>query len=330
MNNAYRSMKKRIGLLLPLLLLGPSLFAQTDYRALFMNRSVRNESGNLFMSGEVRDDQGRPVSGARVIAVFEQRPDFRSETKTDEQGKWNLRFLKKGKWIVSAFFTEKMSEFQDVFLNANQRNIVLILTQPAVEFLIEAKAAIYREDPEEALRILAWFIQYFPNSRELGSALFWTSFTYDRMSRSRKDRDESLRLLTNALAPLNRLISDFPDNEWTDDAGILQIEIALRLYRMGRSRYAEIIEQGLSLQERSKIDVKLAALDALMSVDPPRALLLLEEIALHDPDPVARRKTVLILGRSGGEDAAGLLQRIARNDPEPAVRKAAAAWLALR
>jgi HEAT repeat protein len=161
----------------------------------------------------------------------------------------------------------------------------------------------------------------------MDSALFWTSYTYDRLGRSTDDRRDAINLETKALPFLERLISDFPASEWADDAAILRIDIAFRLYQMGRHQYAEFIEKGITTHERSKIDIKLAALDALLRIDQKRAIGILADIASGDPDAGVRKKVVLILGQSRMQEAIALLENVAEKDPESAVRKAAAIWL---
>ncbi len=336
MMDIWGSITKAISFIILIILLSPIALAQAG-------------RGKLFMSGYVRDEDGSPRVGAKVVAVFGgrkvsfptptippssypprffvDRSDIKRETITDEKGKWTLRFLKKGTWIVSAFSEERMSEMTDVLLNANRRNIELILTETAAGFLIVAKSAIYDEDYEKAIQILSWFISYFPDSRELGSALFWISHSSDRLSRRKEDRREVIRLKTETFPYLDRLISDFPENEWADDAEILRIDIALRLYQMGHKEYIEVIEKGLSVQDRSKIDIKLSALMALLQMDQTRAIGLLSDIALNDPDPGVRKKVVLILGQSGVKETLTLLKKIAEKDPESTVRKAASIWL---
>jgi tetratricopeptide (TPR) repeat protein len=283
--------------------------------------------GDLFMSGFVRNEDGSPKAGAKVVAVFEQRLDIKRETTTDERGKWTILFLKKGKWIASAFAEDRMSEMTDVFLNTNRTDIELILTRTTADILVEAKTAIYNEDYDKAIQILSWFISYFPGSRELESALFWISHSYDRLGRRMEDHREVISLEAKALPFLDRLISDFPGSEWVDDAEILRIDIALRLYQLGHRQYADFIEKGITIHDRSKIDIKLAALDALLRMDQNRAIGILSDIALNDPDPETRKKVVLILGKLQAQDALALLEKIAENDPESSVRRAAAMWL---
>jgi len=314
MREIWGSVTKGLSVFLLIVFLSPLALAQAG-------------RGDLFISGFVRNEEGSPKVGAKVVAVFEERLDIKRETTTDDQGKWTLLFLKKGKWIVSAFAEERMSEMTDVFLNANRKDVGLILTRTAADILVEAKTAIYNEDYEKAIQILPWFISYFPNSRELESALFWISHTYDRLGRSKEDRREAISLETKALPFLNRLISDFPGSEWADDAEILRIDVALRLYQMGHRQYAEFIEKSLMIHARSKIDIKLAALDALLRMDQTRAIGILSGIALENPDPGVRKKVVLILGQSRAKEAISLLEKVAEKDSESSVRKAAAIWL---
>ena len=336
MREIWRSVTKGTIVVMLIVLLSPAALAQAG-------------RGDLIMSGSVRNEDGSPIAGAKVVAVFLAGKDsmpasplppssftprffvdrqmIQRETVTDEEGKWTLLFLKKGKWIVSAFDKEKMSEMTDVLLNVNRRNIELTLTKTTAGFMTLAKSAIYEEDYEKAIQILSWFIAYFPDSRELGSALFWISHTYDRLSRREEDRRKAIRLETEAFPYLGRLISDFPESEWTDDAEILRIDIALRLSKMGHNEHIEVIEKSLSIQDRSKIDIKLSALTALLQLDQTRAFSLLSDIALNDPDPEVRKKVVLILGQSQAQEAMALLKKIAEKDPESAVRKAAGIWL---
>jgi len=283
--------------------------------------------GEFFMSGFVRNEDGSPKAGARVVAVFEQRKVIKRETTTDDEGKWRILFLRQGKWIVGAFAEEAISEMTEVYLNINRRDVELTLTRTAFDILKKAKEAIYNEDYEEAVEMLLWFISYFPESHELESALFWTSYSYDRLARAEEDRREAIKLEIEALPFLDRLISDFPESEWADDAEILRIDIAFRLYQKGNREYTTFIEKSLLIHDRSKIDIKLAGLNVLLRIDQKRALGILSDIALNDPDPKARKKAVFILGQSGAKEAATLLENVAEKDPEPTVRKAAATWL---
>jgi tetratricopeptide (TPR) repeat protein len=314
MKSLRDGIQRGIALLLLVALLCPPSLAQAG-------------RGDLFMSGVIRDPEGLPVAGARVKAVLEGRPHVERETKTDEYGKWTLLYLRKGLWLVSAFTSEMTSELTDVNLNVNKRDVALPLTRTASGILIEAKTAVFQEDYEKAVQILSWFIPNFPDSREQASALFWISHAHYQLSRNQEDRDKALKSLRDALPFLDRLIVEFPKSEWTDDAEILRIELALRLCQRGLTEYARIIEDGLANENRAELDIRLAALDALSYLDRARAVGLLSGIVLRDPDPEIRGKAVMILGKMGIEETDTLLKKVAMNDTDSGVRRAAFMWL---
>lgn len=317
MKNLWNLIKKGIIFVLVIFLLSPAVLAQGE-RKLYRH---------YYVTGSVLDEDGAAVSGARVVAVFEDMAGIKSEAKTNEHGEFALRFLRKGNWIVCALTSGMMSEFKDVVLDSNLSGVVLTLAKTEVECITEAKTAIYNERLDEAIRILSWFIECYPESHELGSALFWISYTYERLSRGLKNRGEAAGLKQNALSHLVRLITDLPESNWRDAAEILQITLALQLYQMGRRRFIDVIENGLLIQDQERFDTKLAAIDALMSIDQQRAFPLVSDIALNNPDPDNRKKAVLILGQSSTKEALALLKQIAKQDPESSVRNAAAIWL---
>ena len=118
MRDLLNSIIKGTSVILVIVLLSSVVFAQTEKRRPLI---VRGDRGNYSMIGFVQDEHGAPVSGARVIAISEDWPDIKSEAKTNEQGKWTFRSLREGKWIVSAFSTEMMSEFKMYFSTPIER-----------------------------------------------------------------------------------------------------------------------------------------------------------------------------------------------------------------
>jgi len=283
--------------------------------------------GDLYMSGRVLDPSGDPVAGARVKAVLDGRPNVASETKTDGQGKWSVLYVRKGTWLLSAFTSEMTSELTEVLLNVSRRDVSLPLTRTATGILIQAKTAIYEADYDKAVQILSWFIPNFPASREQPGALFWISYAYNQLSRGAKDRDKAVAHMDKALPFLDRLITEFPTSGWKDDAEILRIGLALELVKRGRPEMAEVIERSLVNENRMEVDVKLAALDALLSLDLARAIGLISNVVFGDPDPGIRTKAVMLLGKAAGKEASALLQKAAATDKDPGVRKAAGMWL---
>jgi HEAT repeat protein len=311
--------KKSVGILGALLFLGSSAFAQAG-------------KGNLVLSGRVLAEDGSPAAGIKVVALLNYeksgRPFTQRETLTDAKGKWAVPFIKQGTWVVAAFAAETMSELKQVRLTTNRDDVVLVLIRKADDILVEAKNAIYREDFAKAGDILDWFLQYFPRSRERDSALFWVAYVNNRLVADTDMSWSSKSLLEKAVQNLERLIAESPSSEWREDAEILRLDTALRLYQRGERQYGEVIRKGVSFPDRP--DVRLAALDALLIVDRKQAFDELRAIVLHDPDPEVRKKAILILGRSGGKEALALLEEVASKDSDAGVKKAAQLWLARR
>jgi len=304
-----------------LVLLGPQAFPQAG-------------QGNLILSGWVRAEDGSPASGARVVVMLRDEkkgmPRTHRETLTDAKGKWAVPFIRKGIWDVSAFTEETMSEIQEVLLNSNRGDVVLVLTRKADDFMVEAKSAIYAEDFAKAGAILSWFAEYFPRSRERSSALFWTAFVDNRRVQDADRSWESVSLLEKAVQSLDSLIAKFPSSPWREDAEVLRIDVALRLYRRGVSRYGDVIRKSVSTPDPGLVHVRLAALDALLSIERKQAFERLKDIVIHDPDPEIRKKAILILGRLGDKEAKALLEEVAAKDPDAAVRSEAQLWAARR
>jgi hypothetical protein len=288
--------------------------------------------GNLVLSGRVLAEDGSPAAGIRVVIILNDekkgRPLTQREAVTDAKGNWAVPFIKRGNWVATAFATETMSEVKEVQLAVSRDDVVLVLARKADDILVEAKKAIYRDDFARADAILDWFLQYFPRSQVRDSALFWMAYVNNRLVPDTDASWSSRSCLEKAVQGLDRLIAESPSSDWREDAEILKINVALRLYERGEKRYREVIIKGASDPDR--VDVRLAALDALLNVDKKKAFDELRAVVLSAPDPEARKKAILILGRSGGKEALFLLEEVAAKDPDVTVKKAAELWIARR
>ncbi len=319
--NPRSALMKAVGVLGMVLLLSPMALPQAG-------------QGNLVLAGQVQAEDGSPAAGAKVIVLLKDeikgRPLTERQTLTDARGRWAVPFIKKGIWDVTAFADETMSEVQPVLLNTSRNDVVLVLTRKAGGVLIQAKKAIYQEDFSKAGVILDWFLQYFPKSRERSSALFWTAYVNNRRVPDEDRAWSTTLLLEKAVQSLESLIAEFPSSEWREDAEILRIDVALRLYQRGVSRYGDVIRKSVSVQDPTRVHVRLAALEALLVIDRKQAVEALRAIIFHDPDSEVRKKAILILGQSGIKEALALLTEVAAKDPDAEVKKAARMWMAER
>lgn len=284
-------------------------------------------SGNLVMSGWARFGDGSPARGIKVVCTVKYRPNVLREARTDDQGKWAIPFIKAGTWVTAAFADEMMSELQEVLLTVSRSGVDLVLTRSAADIVIEAKKALYREDLPKTIEILDWFIQCFPRSRERAGAIFWLAYTHNRLGHDETTSWAAVDLRKKALEGLETLIRSYPASEWRDDAEILRVDVALGLYRLGQRRYRDIIEESAAVRDRSRMDVKLAGLEALLAVDGAGAVQGLGEIALKDPESAVRKSAVLILGQSETSEARAMMAEVAMKDPDMSVKKEAQLWL---
>lgn len=198
--------------------------------------------------------------------------------------------------------------------------LVFVLKKADSGNLQEAKKAIYKKDWPQAAVLLHRIIRELPGSEETASALYWLAYSENQRSRQMKSREQAVEVMQMAVEYLNRLIRDFPHSEWNDDAMIFRIDIAHSLYKKGVKDHLSYIAAAVKISEPSKIDLRLAALDALMSIDRPRAVGILRTILNENRDAGVRRKVILILSRFPDQQTLDILQKVAENDASGDVR----------
>ena len=58
--------------------------------------------GTARLGGNVLDEDGKPIQGAKIKAVFDQPGGTTLETTSDKKGAWAFMGMGTGNWIVSA------------------------------------------------------------------------------------------------------------------------------------------------------------------------------------------------------------------------------------
>ena len=152
----------------------------------------------------------------------------------------------------------------------------------------EGQRALERERWDDAARSFAAVAA--AGGAEVDSALYWKAYA-DWKSQRRKD----------ALAGIRALLAAHPQSPWADDARALELEIR------GGGDPAEVADE----------ELKLYALDALLQVEPARALPVLERILAGDGSPRIKERALFVLAQSDEPRAREILVRIARTG-EPA------------
>jgi hypothetical protein len=133
------------------------------------------------------------------------------------------------------------------------------------------------------------------------AAMYWSAYAANKMG----DR-------TAALKRLAELESKFSTSKWMNDAKALQLEIN------------QASGKKISPEEQADEDLKLMAIQGLMSADPERSLPLLEAI-VNSPQKSLRLKkqALFVMSQSGNPKAQETVGRIAKGNSNPELQKLA-------
>ena len=132
-------------------------------------------------------------------------------------------------------------------------------------------------------------------------ALYWSAYALHKQGR---DNEASRRL--------SRLTSRFPQSAWIDDAQALGVEI-----------------DGRDPQEISDEELKVYALNSLMSADPERAVPVLEEFLAGSSSEKLKQQALFVLSQSNSARARQILADVATGALYPELRRQAVEYLAV-
>lgn len=188
------------------------------------------------------------------------------------------------------------------------------------EAMKRGQVALDRNEYAAAARAFAEARREAAGDALAGEALYWRAFALHRQS-GKKNLHEAareLRALEHAAATNAHL---------REEARTLAMRIKGDLARMGDAEAAR--DLAAATTEQDDLDLKLAALQAMMQMKPERALpVLVKILADRRPETVALRQHALFLvGEIDREAAVPLLIETAREDPDPEIRQQCAFWL---
>ena len=198
---------------------------------------------------------------------------------------------------------------------------------PADSLYRAARAALADGDYDRAADLFHRITESFPKSIYTQSALYYEAFA---LYRSGETSD-----LRRGLAALQQLRSTFPNVGTRGDATTLHTRICTALARQGdESCTITIVLKAESasapcVAADSDNDVRIAALNGLLQMDPDRAVPILRKV-LTRRDPCSRelrRKAVFLVSQQPTPESAELLLSTARDDPSHEVREQAVFWL---
>ncbi len=191
------------------------------------------------------------------------------------------------------------------------------------------RQALNESDFDDARRLFHAVSADYPESEVAGDAVYWEAFSRYRLGGKRN--------LERALTLLDRQREQYPDARTARrDAQSLSARVENALAELGseeaaRRSYerARDLEQATDPETDSDLDLKMAALQALMNMRTDRAMPILRKVLLDRSPETAelRAQAVFILSQQDTEEAAPLLLDAVRNDPDEEVRGQAVFWL---
>jgi HEAT repeat protein len=212
-------------------------------------------------------------------------------------------------------------------------------SKPPDSLYREARTALNNGNHREAVRLLRQLRSQYPRSEYVGDSYYWEAFALQRIG----GRDE-LRQARDLLRTQERQHTNAATRR---DAPQLVNTINGMLARMGDAEAAQAVAIAADAaaprpaptpqptprpprpQGDEAIDMREAALNALMYMDPERATPILREVlASRDPESAKlRRRAVWLVARQKSADREDILLRSAANDPDQEVREQAVYWL---
>jgi HEAT repeat protein len=218
-----------------------------------------------------------------------------------------------------------------------------------------ARQALNQSQYEKAADLFSTVRDKYPRSTYVPNTYYWQAFALYRAG-----SDDNLR---DARTALKAQADRYPKATTNRDARVLLRRVQGELARRGDSEAAEDINReaepaappasgtpgvpgrvmapvgpvvpgkpgrhGDSCDEDDDDDMRIAALNAVLQMDPDRAVPLLKTVlARRDAGSAClRRKAVFLLSQKRTSETAALLLKIVREDPDQEVREQAVFWL---
>jgi tetratricopeptide (TPR) repeat protein len=144
------------------------------------------------------------------------------------------------------------------------------------------------------------------NGKRTDAAMYWKAYSLNRLGRG-----------AEALSTLDDLLKRFPSSRWANDAKALQVEV-----RQASGR-------PVNPSQQSDEELKLIALNGLVSRDPDRGIPMVEQILSGSASPRMKERALFVLAQSGLPRAKAILTDIAKGKGNPDLQMKALDYLAV-
>ncbi len=192
----------------------------------------------------------------------------------------------------------------------------------------KVKASVYDQEWAKVRAGMEEYLQAYPAGKMRDEALYWLGRGLDRLARQKKEKAGIIALKSKAAETLDRMIREFPDSLWLDDARELRLGIAGELAILGLASERSVIEEAVRSRDKSEVEFRRIALRSLVKLDPRTALPAMGDFLETETDPGLRKEAVALLGRKSSNQVIALLESVVRTDPSEDVRREAGIWLA--
>src|SRR5262245_28124174 len=204
---------------------------------------------------------------------------------------------------------------------------------PADSLFRIARLAMNDGDYRRAATLFGQVADKYPKSAKAGDALYWRAWSLNKYGAEQRDKAS----LSQALDAVDRQTKEYPGSVVGTDSQVLRSQIRAAQANLGDANAASDVatsSKGL-VQSRgcsgSKADedMRLAALDGLISMNADDAVPILREV-LKQRDACRvemRKKAVFLISQKRTSDVAQTLLDVARNVPDGDVRGDAVVWL---
>ena len=200
---------------------------------------------------------------------------------------------------------------------------VRVVAAPADETYERARAALNDEEYGKAIEL---YREVYEQERErdadvAADALYWRAWAHYKL----QDR----RHLQQAAELLARQMKTYPESALLSEAQALAARVDGKLAQQGNTRALQrVYEEARGVDDR-KIETQMAALNALMRMDPDKALPLLKRILADEgKNPELKRHALMVIPQMDDEAAEEILLQVLQTETDSEMVAKSLFWLA--
>lgn len=195
------------------------------------------------------------------------------------------------------------------------------------DLFFKAKALVFTGDWAGVRSGMESYLKTYPSGKMKDEALFWLARSLDRLAREAKEASSVIDLKRRAFTALDRLVKEYPESLWRDDAREFQVTVAGSLAVLGDQDQQKFLEDVVAGGGKNGFQIKSAALRSILALDSRTVVDVLGNFLKTEGDANLRKQAVTLLGGKYTREVIPLLEETQSSDPDAEVRKEAGARL---